>query len=377
MSAYGPDVFNEPSDANMHVLPDPRRLIVSGADELKMKPMLWLWRPWLPRGMLSLLGGQQGIGKGAMLYDLAGRITRGDQLPCGGAAAPVGSVVWLGYEEDPERVIVPRLTAANAILKRVKIVRGRWSCGRAIPVALPDDIDAVAKLIRELGDVRLVVIDPLVSSFGGRVQLNKAERVRPVLHALVDLAEESGAAVVGVSHLRKNESNDALYRIAGSSAFTEVARAVNAIGRVEGDPDVRLLGQIKTNGPGVKCDLAFRLVPVELGGEGEDRIEAVRVEWIGEWQGTSVAEGLSAPNTGKLTRGTRFSAAVKFLQTALASGPRPSAEVESAAESAGIKSRTFSDARSELRIESYLSAGIGSPHMMRLPEARAAGRAPA
>jgi hypothetical protein len=39
--------------------------------DVEAKPIRWLWKPYLPRGMLVMLDGDPGLGKGLMLVQVA------------------------------------------------------------------------------------------------------------------------------------------------------------------------------------------------------------------------------------------------------------------------------------------------------------------
>ena len=69
------------------------------ASEIEIKPVVWLWPGWLPRGKVGLLDGNPGLGKSTVTLDLAARITRGAPMP-DGAKSVSGSVVLVSYEDD-------------------------------------------------------------------------------------------------------------------------------------------------------------------------------------------------------------------------------------------------------------------------------------
>ena len=53
----------------------------------------------IPRGMLSLIGGKQGLGKSFLVCDIAARISTGRPMPTGVASVP-GNVLLLAREDD-------------------------------------------------------------------------------------------------------------------------------------------------------------------------------------------------------------------------------------------------------------------------------------
>ena len=59
----------------MQVFPDSaveegRRLQLTPASSIKVRPVRWLWLNWMAIGILALLGGREGIGKTILAYTL-------------------------------------------------------------------------------------------------------------------------------------------------------------------------------------------------------------------------------------------------------------------------------------------------------------------
>ena len=88
-----------------------------------MSAIQWLWENRFALGKLGILAGLPDEGKGQVLFDMAARITRGMDWPCGEGTAPEGNVVLLTAEDDPKDTVVPRLMAAGADLERIEIVQ--------------------------------------------------------------------------------------------------------------------------------------------------------------------------------------------------------------------------------------------------------------
>ena len=57
-----------------------RRLRLTRASSIEVRPVHWLWDQRLPLGSLSLIGGREGIGKSTLAYQLAADVTQG-RLP--------------------------------------------------------------------------------------------------------------------------------------------------------------------------------------------------------------------------------------------------------------------------------------------------------
>ena len=49
--------------------------------EVDAKPVEWLWEGYIPRGALTILEGDPGLGKSQIACDIAARVTRGLPMP--------------------------------------------------------------------------------------------------------------------------------------------------------------------------------------------------------------------------------------------------------------------------------------------------------
>src|SRR5436305_776759 len=71
--------------------PPPRtgpRAVSRRAADIIARPVDWLWPGRVPRGMLTLLDGDPGLGKSSIVVDLAARVTRGWPMPPDGGPTP-------------------------------------------------------------------------------------------------------------------------------------------------------------------------------------------------------------------------------------------------------------------------------------------------
>ena len=115
--------------------------------------------------------------------------------------------------------------------------------------SLISDLEALRQKIENVGDVKLVIIDPISAYLGGvgKIDSFRATDVREVLTPLVTLAAEKKVAIIGVMHFNKKvDVTNALLRISDSLAFGAVARHVYG---VIDDPENRrkLLVRAKNN----------------------------------------------------------------------------------------------------------------------------------
>lgn len=196
----------------------------------------WLWPGRIPQNQLTLIAGDGGIGKGFLLADLAARVTRGGPMPDGSFPTwytGAGSVLLVSSEDDPNMATAYRLRAAGADLERVYDMTEDF----IIPESLPSVRDAIA----DIGDVRLVTIDPLSAVASIALTSSNVRVRRTIMNPLERLAKDMGIALVVVHHTVKSG------RVAGTKGITDAARMVLRVTRASQDERIRLIQVEKSN----------------------------------------------------------------------------------------------------------------------------------
>jgi len=205
----------------------------------------WLWQGVIPHGMLSLIGGKQGLGKSFLVCDIAARVSSGRPMPAGTTSDP-GNVLLLAREDDASSVLLPRLKAAKADLRRVW-----WSlfanAATESPIDLTTHVGLLAQTVAEKS-IDLVVVDTFASFAPVGTDSNAAQDVRLLLDALTRLARATGAAVVVVAHLRKSGQGegDPMDAIAGSVQMTAGVRVASMLEKGASDGE-RWFRVVKSN----------------------------------------------------------------------------------------------------------------------------------
>src|SRR5207248_2815757 len=253
---------------------------------LDRQPVQWLKPDWLARGVLTLLDGDPGLGKSTLAAELAARISRGD------GQQPPASVLILSAEDDPARVIRPRLEAAGADLQRILLLESVGPEER--PVQLPEDCDTLGQLIAE-HHIGLVIVDPLMAFLGRGVNASSDAHVRRALHRLKRLAEQHQCAILIIRHLNKASHLPALYRGGGSIGILGACRLAWIVAKDPADETARVLAMNKSNlGPPPKS-LRYRL---------EQAGDVCRLAWAGEcsWSAEEILRPMSEEKVKELGR---------------------------------------------------------------------------
>jgi putative DNA primase/helicase len=185
----------------------------------------WLWPGRIPIRRVTGILARQGKGKSTLLGWLASQISSGLPWPDRPEPNRPGSVIVLQGEEIISEDYLPRLTAMGATNSRIHVIHAvvRDPSGTPCHPNLSRDVEAIGNLIDQLGDVRLLVVDPLGSYVSGISGYNDSE-VRAFMAPLFKLAEEKRIAVVLFIHPSKDQEKDILDRAGNSSAFTQMMR---------------------------------------------------------------------------------------------------------------------------------------------------------
>jgi energy-coupling factor transporter ATP-binding protein EcfA2 len=215
---------------------------------LEPKPISWLWEGWLARGKLHVLAGAPGCGKTTVALAFAAALTAGKDWP-DGIPAPRGNVlIWSG-EDDFSDTLLPRLLAMGADRSRIYFV-GKVSTadGHQRPFDPSIDMDSLYDAAKKIGDISLLIVDPIVNAVRG--DSHKNTETRRSLQPLVDLATQLDVAVLGISHYTKGtEGRDPVERVTGSLAFGALPRIIMGAAKVSseaGSAD-RILVRAKSN----------------------------------------------------------------------------------------------------------------------------------
>ena len=335
-----------------------RELIICRASDIEPEPISWLWPGRIAIGKQTLAAGEPGLGKSQLATFIASTVSTGGAWPGDEGRSPLGNVIILSAEDGVTDTIVPRLMAAGADRKRVFVisaVRNEDGSGRRT-FNLQADLALLEQQLEMIGEVRLVVIDP-ISSYMGGIDSHKNTDVRGVLEAVGEMASRQVVAVLGVTHFSKGTGQSAINAFIGSVAFIAAARAAFAVMKDPEDQERRLFLPVKNNLAPLGHGLAFRLTQHLVATTGIDAV-ASAVSWESA-PVTSTADGVMAANAGGNATSTAKGDCIEFLENILAGGWTEVADITAEAISAGLHTqgkelkdnKPMRAARSTLKIE--------------------------
>lgn len=310
---------------------DTSRVILLRGSDVKPEPVAWLWPGWLAAGKLHLIGGQPGTGKTTIAMALAATVTIGGMWPDGSRAARGSVAIWSG-EDDAADTLAPRLLAAGADMDSVRLIAGIREKGQRCPFDPATDTALLADALADIPDLRLLVVDPIVSAVSG--DSHKNAEVRRGLQPLVDLAQQHRCALLGVTHFTKGTAGrEPVERITGSLAFGALARLVLVVAKQDTDSDTparRVLLRAKSNIGPDGGGFVYELAQGPL--SDNPAIVASSVLWGEAIEGSARDLLAKAEQCNNDARDD----APGFLRELLSYGARPAKEIFSEANSAGF-----------------------------------------
>lgn len=293
------------------------------ASDVEPLPVHWLWRPYIPRGVITTLEGQGGMGKSFISCAIAAAVSNGEPLPGQQMYREPRRVLMLSAEDDMSRVIRPRLDALNADTDNIAL----------IPEAFTFDHDTIQRLDLTVKGfaATIVFIDPILSYTGGKLDINKGNDVR---HGLMDplkhIADKHNCAMIVVRHFGKSKKS-AQNQGLGSVDFTNAARSQLQVR--QWDDGSRTLMHTKTNYGEMGKMIEYTILP-------------------GEWDPIAEIEGPATLVWGDIREEvekplvlSKRKQAENWLKDILQSGPIPSSMLAERAKEDDISMKTIKRAK--------------------------------
>ena len=188
-------------------------------------------------------------------------------------------------------------------------------------------------------DTKLIIIDPISAYYGKDTDNHRDADLRRILRPVCKLAEETGVAILAISHLNKNFTGKAIYRALGSIALIAAARQAWLLTNDPDEPgtDRRLLTSCKHNLLVKPTGLAFEIKDGKLVYEDEP-INTTSDEALG----------------GSTVEAVERDKAVDWLREVLTPGnAMASTELSAKAKAQGIRKGTLQRAKKLAGVQSY------------------------
>ena len=314
-------------------------------DKFEEKNIEWLIPGYIPKGCVTLLCSDGGIGKTSLWCDTLAALTTGRSTIFDKAleipfhTGDVHTVMYFSKEDPTEQVLKHKLVIAGADQTKIrcfglddprmtKIWYGSLLLEKLVEKFRPD----------------IVVFDTLQTFLPDGVEMSKRKDMRDALNPLNVLGSKFGTAFLLIMHTNKSNSSGR-QRMADSSDIWDLGRSALMAGRTK-DENICYLSHEKSNYIALQKTILFSVT--DEGGI--------------EYKGTSrrkdrdyMSDNISTPApTPRLDEATDF-----ILENVPDEGIEVS-ELEKMAKAAGIAADTLKTARATLKKENQISVrGIG------------------
>ena len=200
--------------------PGVQPLLTRGVELDRVRPLGWQWERRIPIGVLSLLIGEEGTGKGTLAAWLLAKATRG-QLK-GDRHRQKVRVLIVGDEDGFDQIWVPRLHAAGADLDMILTVGDGEFVEDFASAAAP-----LSEAIREK-QIGFLLLDGLIDHIPGGVAgeaVYNPKNVRQALMPLRRVSADTQVAALGLLHPIKANVSTFRQLVAGSHQLNAVSRS--------------------------------------------------------------------------------------------------------------------------------------------------------
>jgi len=263
----------------------PCHVPITFTDELEDVKITWIWPNWIPDQTTTILFGGGGVGKSTVACDFASRLSLNRPFPDSSNpfSTPVGTL-FLTHEDRPAASYRRKIAACGPPPYLQAFASYATYFDEASDKALfefPKHLEhGLSESLHNFQfnspsynpnqyPVKLVVVDPLNTFKGDKVDPNQEASIRPILESMNEFAATHDLAFLCLCHTNKNASLTALERTLGSVAINNVARSSIALHPDPENRTRRLLVLAKHNYTEEQPAIGFHLQRIPNGDYGD------------------------------------------------------------------------------------------------------------
>ena len=213
------------------------KLKLINMQDIEVEDIEWLIYPFIPYGKITIIQGDPGEGKTTLVLQIIARLTKGEAIINEKAKQPI-NVIYQTAEDGLGDTIKPRLLSADADCSKVLVIDDKDT-----PLTMRD-----VRLEQAIVETKakLVVLDPIQGFLGADVDMHRANKIRPVMKHIAELADKYKCAIILIGHMNKCSMGKSTYRGLGSIDFQAAARSVLIVGRIKDEPEIRVVCKTKS-----------------------------------------------------------------------------------------------------------------------------------
>lgn len=208
---------------------DPNKINLVSVSDIEKEYVEWLVPGYIPKGTITIIGGDGGLGKTSLWCNIASAISKG--TPCvlqenNDVLYPHGGVIYFSGEDDTARVLRGRLEQNGANLDNIKTLQMDDDAFTSLSIG-----GALIESIIEVERPMLVIFDP-IQQFIKNTDMSKRNDMRQTMTSLIKLGEKYGTTFILVMHTNKRDKIGSFRdKLSDSADLWDIARSVLALGR--------------------------------------------------------------------------------------------------------------------------------------------------
>ena len=305
----------------------------------------WLAKSRLPRGAVSLLIGDEGIGKSLLWVLLVAKITTGEALPEFGipARAPGHVMIAAITEDDWQTVVKSRLIVAGADTAMIRVICTDDD-GSGAPT-FPRDMNLITGADPKPD---FVVVDAWLDTVPRSLQVKDPQQARIALHPWKEAATITDAGLLLLCHTNRVDTGNARDKYGATGALRQKAR-MTLFAQTDEDDNL-VVGPEKANGTATTNATVFTIDKIQHFEPTEDDDGTVPLlRCTGE--STKTARQHLSDAHAASSGSDKSGDAIGWLAVFLANGPRWANEIYLVAElKAGFSKDKLRTARKKLNV---------------------------
>lgn len=316
---------------------DPLLALFKPLEEYQEEEAEWIVPGWIPKGQISLIAADGGIGKTTLWCHVIAALSSGTTCildPPGFTRQPM-KITFLTTEDSVRKKLRKKLRLAGANMQNIitpDFAGDRSGLLRNVKFGT-EDMDKVLRYLKPV----LCIFDPVQGFTPPKVNMGSRNEMRDCMAPLISVGEDIGTTALIVCHTNKRKGAYGRDRIADSADLWDISRSVMMAGFTE-EQGVRYLSNEKNNYAQLQETILFTI-------DGDEQIHKVGTSWKRDREYIMGAElSKSAPK-----REDCKAFIIKTLEDA--EGVLPTATLEEKAAQAGFSFASMKRAKKELKAE--------------------------